>query len=481
MNGDLCSLRRIAAVVCVLLPMTVELGGAEADRQLRVIDAQSGDAIDGALVVFRFADGTAAEIRLDSEGILNLPKVPQSGCVSEVRRAGYLYFSNLGDACSHTVTTVPLLRSGVISGSVQLSSQRPAHGALVQVMRVDDFDLKTETLTHWSCDDEGKFRAYGLAPGRYRITASLPELGASLPVYYPGETEVSRAQEVELRPGQLLDGLQWTIPSFERASIVGIISNPVGKRVEMDLRASGGRAAVLHTRTAKVGVEFAFSDLAAGSYSLTFRESPEDWSSQGLADGSAARAAALVVETGTTTEVALLPTSRFQFDFIGEASCKRRGRLILDSTQAAWEDEPASYALTGAPLRTLRLPRSTYSVRLAGLELGCYLASPVEAHLASDLTLQLELRRGSATVSGKIVGSGQHVLLWKDGEALWTGRVESLDSEGRFAFVQLRGGRYRILAFTEFAEIANGVASAGQALEVVDDHVVNLSIGKGAQ
>ncbi len=136
-----------------------------------------------------------------------------------------------------------LPRGGVITGRIVDEDGEPVVGATVQVERRQEepsrgapwvFGLRGSATT----DDRGIYRIYGLASGRYYVSARVRETqavrilsGTSLLMpqegavtYYPGVSSRERAVEVEVVEGAETTGIDFKIaPEKERGIVFGVV------------------------------------------------------------------------------------------------------------------------------------------------------------------------------------------------------------------------------------------------------------------
>jgi hypothetical protein len=104
-----------------------------------------------------------------------------------------------------------LTPAGTISGRVTAAGGQPAMRASVSIRPVRTngypgmiFDPMTGAFRQpEATDDNGAFRIYGLAPGRYQLTVYIYGQGkAPVEVFYPGVTDTSRAGTISIASGE---------------------------------------------------------------------------------------------------------------------------------------------------------------------------------------------------------------------------------------------------------------------------------------
>jgi hypothetical protein len=137
---------------------------------------------------------------------------------------------------------IDLIPGGVITGRVTDSNGRPLVEEQVQLWRI----YKNGRLQEWSTrlirkmlttDDRGVYRIFGLAEGRYILSAgaySKGEDGYVPKTYHPDVTDKSQAKVVEVGAGQEVTGIDINVADAEKTySIFGRVVNaddgkPVG-------------------------------------------------------------------------------------------------------------------------------------------------------------------------------------------------------------------------------------------------------------
>jgi protocatechuate 3,4-dioxygenase beta subunit len=194
----------------------------------RVTDAATGRPLRRATVTAtllgRFESRAATS---NDDGAYELRDLPAGELTLSVRKPGYVTSSYGGarnDPSSRKVirladrerldrADIAIERGGVIMGRVTDDYGEPVLDASVQVFRrtfvqgrprLSSVDQAVRT------NDIGEYRAFGLAPGDYFVSASLPlDFNRSLaddasgyaPSYYPGTPEIAEAQAVRVSAG----------------------------------------------------------------------------------------------------------------------------------------------------------------------------------------------------------------------------------------------------------------------------------------
>ncbi|HEX9843527.1 MAG TPA: carboxypeptidase-like regulatory domain-containing protein, partial [bacterium] len=197
---------------------------------------------------------------------------------------------------------------GVISGRVYDEEGEPVVRGNVQVYR-SVFLRGRRTLSrvqNAQTNDRGEYRVFGLAPGRYYLSAQyagsrifmspgstpervmvVTEMAAAMeasragadeayaPTFYPGTTDPGRAAAVDVGPGAELNGLDFTltpVPTVRvRGSVVNSAASMPARNVAVWLfpRQSQDRAMMARLRTMVQSTgEFEIRGVVPGSYYL---------------------------------------------------------------------------------------------------------------------------------------------------------------------------------------------------------------------
>jgi 5-hydroxyisourate hydrolase-like protein (transthyretin family) len=199
----------------------VTVGGAPAANALVTVaevDPQSGDAWVG----FESSQRAPIEVRTDSDGRYRVTGLTEgSYAIKALSKAYVLSKSPFGFDAFRQVTLeggesrddidIALVRGGVITGRVIDAEGRPVIGADVRLFLVDEKGRPKEQLhpiNEWmlQTDDRGVYRIYGLAAGRYIISAG-GEWSSGLvrrkssETFYPDATDQNQAKIIEVKEG----------------------------------------------------------------------------------------------------------------------------------------------------------------------------------------------------------------------------------------------------------------------------------------
>lgn len=167
-----------------------------------------------------------------------------------------------------TEVSLSLVKGGVISGTISGETGLPAPGVAIAAVPLDG---PAAALVRSETDDRGMYRLFGLAPGRYLVSAvsrlsqasaaargttSTPVAGMSeaelrwassgsptrllpppgravsyAPMFFPGTSDAGAATPVAVRAGQEQSGISMTMGPVGVATVSGRITNAEGQPV----------------------------------------------------------------------------------------------------------------------------------------------------------------------------------------------------------------------------------------------------------
>lgn len=190
-----------------------------------------------------------------------------------------------------------LLAPTVVSGTVYDSAGDPVAGAPVEAIGIQSSDGERQIApaARAESDDRGQFRIFHLKHGQYffRVSESFyfmlqseedrDEAGRStekrvkgfLPIYFPDTTELSQATLFDLKPGDELPGIDFTIHAAQvlriRGRVVnGLTGEPIADaNVGASLLSPGPREGSSGMPVMSGDSHFEIDDLAPGSYLLS--------------------------------------------------------------------------------------------------------------------------------------------------------------------------------------------------------------------
>ncbi|MBI3695193.1 MAG: hypothetical protein HY238_10195, partial [Acidobacteria bacterium] len=309
-------------------------------------------------------------------------------------------------------------------------------------------------------DDRGVYRVYGLEPGRYillaRPTRRLGEQRA-VALYYPGRSDESQAEEIEITTGAEIIGIDLTLgsePSYRIAGkILEVDTEQLGHAYVQAV--SGDPGGVSSFSMVDAEGNFALTGLPAGTYILTASERT------GIARGDKIFARHKIELRGNLLNLAVRPGRPGSLSGrVGlppaTAARPRPEQVRLRVTDPG--DIQSSEAIARAP---------EYTFEFSSLWPGIYSiqpASPAGAYWKKDPEIAIT-EGGSASVELEMVfdlGRVAGVAKAPDGGgplpharvalARWSGspvefRTVQADQRGRWTLPDVRPGEYRICAW----------------------------------
>lgn len=199
-----------------------------------------------------------------------------------------------------------LTRGGVITGKVVNSNNRPVIGEPVNLSTMDDAGQQTPFNPPSGAggirtDDRGVYRAYGLPPGRYVVSAGqgdgrgggpgfMAAARAHLRTFHPETTDVSQATPITVEAGKEVTEVDIRLASLEMYAAIGrVIDAETDKPVvgaligHSAVRGAGGRGQMQMPQTpgGTDGMsgsegEFRIEGLSRGNYSVYVTQDPQN-------------------------------------------------------------------------------------------------------------------------------------------------------------------------------------------------------------
>jgi protocatechuate 3,4-dioxygenase beta subunit len=233
----------------------------------QVVKAGTGEPLKKAIVVLRKAEGREEPQALptDASGRFQLKDIEPGRYRLWAARTGYVR-QEFGAAKPGRQGTILALAPGqqvrdvefkmlpaaVIAGRVFDEDGEPLAGARLMLLQphFEQGKRQLQPMRYANSNDRGDYRFYGLAPGRYYVSATYSPIyalmmaGAMLgepsaraqtqgdegyaPTYYPGTTEESRATPVEVKTGVEIPGIDFNLLPVRTVRVRGRVVNEVG-------------------------------------------------------------------------------------------------------------------------------------------------------------------------------------------------------------------------------------------------------------
>jgi carboxypeptidase family protein len=197
---------------------------------------------------------------------------------------------SLGDREVRGRVDISLPRLSAVTGHITDEHGNPVEGAAVSVLHVHRDGgrrllVPAEASSMQLTDDQGRFRVYGLLPGRYFVSASVGQLrplltlqsrlGSDVPgyatTYFPGTPDSADAHLVSVGISEDVTGIDFSLVRTQTSRISGKALNAAGEPFHGRLGMALRRRAVSAT-TDTVGAvtypdgRFEFRNVAPGEY-----------------------------------------------------------------------------------------------------------------------------------------------------------------------------------------------------------------------
>jgi hypothetical protein len=493
-----------------------------------VVSALTGEPIPKASVkLFRLAEGSGSAIRgtysanTDSSGHFQA-RVAAGRYAMQANRNGYAQqtvamqgsakaASIIPLACGTEITGLRFLMApqGLITGTVVDEDKEPIANAIVEAFNDHAVSPAGRTRTAGSArtNDLGKYRIFGVGPGRYYLRARIPDISETVigttkekqptsyvPIYYPGTNQASAATPLQVMSGQ---------ESEADITMSKVPTVHVSGRVVSDYRVSGPvivaypgehpswdpgerRSAVADDRTGKWGLD----GLQPGPYILVC-----DRIDRGVRLG-----ARQVVNVGTKNMDNIDVTLNRYPDLAGKVTVEGGGKVpsaiqvSLQPRQAlasmgyaeAQTNSEAEFLLTAispdlSDIKVSNLPSGYFvkSVILSGHEVS---GSGIELGLGGTHQVDIVISPNGATLEGSVSeeegkpSSGAIVVLVPDPEHRQLKSryyTATADQNGHFTASGIYPGEYKVVAWDSAETLDN---AASDALELADKRGQTLKL-----
>jgi protocatechuate 3,4-dioxygenase beta subunit len=419
-----------------------------------------------------------------------------------------------------------LIPAAVISGRVFDEDGEPLPQATVMASReVYNEGRRTLATQGWAqTDDLGQFRLFGLAPGRYYVSATRPGWGqvngdrefnaapkqeaerAYTRTYYPGSTDPAKASVISVKEGEEVPGMDIALKETAVYRVRGKVFNQVmrkaGKEVELQLVSRGKRLEPYFAGGAEVKKSdgsFEIANVVPGSYVLFaywFDENKFYTARENVDIAGSDVEITLSIGAGTA-----IP---------GRVRWEGKPSLEGDDLQVFLEPEmlqnwAGTSARVGANQQfTLKdVNEGEYRVSANGLSRDCYIKEVVYGDIrAKDETisvskgggapLEITLSSRGARVEGAAVdhdglpAPGAWVVAVPEEAQRGNSRLfkaQTTDQYGKFDLRGLAPGWYKVFSFTgvepgewEDPEFLKTQEAKGESMEVRDGDVKTLNL-----
>lgn len=188
--------------------------------------------------------------------------------------------------------------TSTVTGFVRDFDNEPMAGVDVRLSKIGYLPDGQRTLilaNVATTDDRGFYRLYWVTPDEYVISAVLPVTFAGgrieprnpnlspvragyAPTYYPGVSDLARAQTLKLKPGETFDGVVMQLRPVSSRNLSGKVTGTAGAvRALLFLVPSAGSAVAspMQTQSDETG-KYEFRNVPPGRYNLQAIKIPEE-------------------------------------------------------------------------------------------------------------------------------------------------------------------------------------------------------------
>lgn len=194
------------------------------------------------------------QVFTDARGHFEIRNIPPMNYYLAIGKDGFVVWRNQGTGCHESPEMavhhrpIQLMPAGVISGRVTDANGNPLFGARVRAVSLGYGEtrqrIETTSQWHFSTDDRGDYRIFGLAPGRYLVVVdyepgiAYPWLRSQAPlggavssqltypwdVFYPGTRQISKAKAILIAPGRHVSRIDFRLVAYRMHDVSGTIS-----------------------------------------------------------------------------------------------------------------------------------------------------------------------------------------------------------------------------------------------------------------
>jgi hypothetical protein len=342
----------VCLVALVFLPLTAT---AQPPAPPRDTSPQTGTAVIRGRVLVDGTDhalprtqiratsekGRPYDANTDGDGRYELKQLPAGRYTVSANRPNYVAHTfgqkrpggagtriDVADGQTIAAVDFKLMRAGVITGRVVDEVGDPVTDVQVMPLRSQYGNGERRLLPMGraaSTNDLGEFRIFGLAPGRYYLSAlyrnmmggDTDDRSGYGPTYYPGTGNMAQADRITLAPGQTIAGANFTLLPIRTVRVSGIALDAQGRplgggfisTMTRSLMGMGGGGT-----TVRPDGKFTISGLTPGEYMLRAN----------MPGGGEAAMASVTVADSDINDVQL----------IVQKPSTVRGRVLLDGSAA---------------------------------------------------------------------------------------------------------------------------------------------------
>lgn len=460
----------------------------------------------GAIGMALAAGGGGLAVLTDDMGRFRFEAVPAGDYRVMSTRAGFTAARRAGGAQVISVKAggrvsdvrYPMLPQGVLAGKVVDEEGEPVMGAQVQVLNARRIRgvLGFVGLRGTVTNDLGEFRIAGVPPGRVMLQITPPGMNRAVPpvsgqgqaeerergyvaTYYPGVTDMSQAERLEIKPGMEMTNLDIRMRKAEVYRVTGRALEATGEPLQ--------RFFVMASRLDQMGVgpmtsagsvrqdgTFEMANLPAGEYRVVVRRAAAGPQNQAM--GSAVVTIGSADVEGLVVQLSEGFAVKGVVEVVGKSATgavmsPRNMRVMLQPAEAGammmgvrpgTPGEDGSFTVEGVTPGRYRVPLMSMG---GGMYLDQVLMGGQDYYgKVLDLTggapgpLRLVYRTDGGKVQGTVEGLEDKpmtppmaVMLPADAELREQAQpvVATVDEAGGFQFQNLRAGEYLLWVFDD--------------------------------
>ncbi len=467
----------------------------------------------------------------DASGIYAMKRIEPGKYRITVTRNGYVTATYGARGPGRPGTTLTLNRAqsvkdidfkltphGVVTGRIVDEDGEPVPNTMVQLLRTQYLQGRKQlTVANTATtNDLGEYRVFGLAPGKYFLSATARSAAAMasmaedrsanagteedfVPTYYPGTTDSATAAPIDVAPGAQVNGIGLTLSKARTVHVRGRVVNNAGGRGMIQLlvlpRTTTGLIASLRSNRVDARGTFDVRGVVPGSYSLyaTVNDENRTYSTRMPVEvgGSNLENITLAINPG----VDITGTARMENDAKQDLSNvyvrltpREQGSILFGNMASGRLKEDNSFTLQNAGA-------DVFNLMVTGLPDGCY----VKSIRAGELDIQaagLDLSRGAprpidiviSPNAGTVGGSVQNpntnqpaqgatvVLVPQEAERRQQQeyyKTVNTDQTGAFTLKNVVPGEYKAFAWEDVEpgsymdpDLIKGVESKGESVTV---------------
>jgi hypothetical protein len=370
--------------------------------------------------------------------------------------------------------TVELIPGASISGHVTDEDGDPLQGCNVQVHPAKHLEQGVQMSGSLPSNDDGEFRAFGIAPGKYVLSAQChqtifqarqfsagpdppPTRGYQVQ-YYPLTSDSKSAEVVELTPGNEKSGIDFHVVPTAVTQVHGIFSpggaDWHGANLQI-LLASPDRRSNVGASIDPVKGTFEFRQVFPGSYILSV-----------FTNGGDDRIGAFQRIDVSDRPIALTLELRHAIDLTGKVEIASSGNtanpvtpnqisiMMTPDSQVGMVPQPTQVSGDGTFTIKGVLPGIWHLqangpmsfIKSAWLGSTDVTNAPLDLSAGASGTLRIVVSTNTATIRGS-AAAGQQIFAQRidDDMPYRSNRSTMSDQNGQYTFTGLTPGKYRVL------------------------------------